>query len=202
MRWRKAPSFHRLSRVARLSETQSVAGVIWSVSMASRFFPGRLGSQKMSARPRTGFMVGFYRRVRGGASEARSHGCVLSARLQLVERSFKCALYGVHRLALKRVADRGLGARGLQLGEGARGRGTHPEPGVAQELDQTRLDPPVRDAQLAERLGRRLARLVLVFGTRVVEQHRHRARVLERGQAVEDELAQDIAVALAAQLRA
>jgi hypothetical protein len=37
-RYRKAPAFHRSSRVSRLSETQSVAGVIWSVSMASNSF--------------------------------------------------------------------------------------------------------------------------------------------------------------------
>jgi hypothetical protein len=34
------------------AETQSAAGVIWSVSIASRFFPGRAGSQKMRAFPR------------------------------------------------------------------------------------------------------------------------------------------------------
>src|SRR6267378_5409225 len=117
-------------------------------------------------------------------------GFSLSSGFELVERSFESALDGVHRLARERVADRRLGARGLQLGEGAGGRRADPEPGIAQELDQTRLDPPLRDAQLAERLGCRLARLVLVFGTRVIEQDRHRARVLERGQAVEDELTQ------------
>jgi hypothetical protein len=43
----------------RLSDTQSAAGVIWSVSIASRFFVpgGAAGSQKISARPR----------MRGGA---------------------------------------------------------------------------------------------------------------------------------------
>jgi hypothetical protein len=50
--WRNAPDFHRSSSVASDSETQSSAGVIWSVSMASRFFPGCFGSQKISARPR------------------------------------------------------------------------------------------------------------------------------------------------------
>src|SRR5262245_46367830 len=54
IRYLKAPAFHRSSRVSRLSETQSVAGVIWSVSMASSFFllPRTLRSQMMSARPR------------------------------------------------------------------------------------------------------------------------------------------------------
>ncbi len=56
IRWRNDPAFHFSSRVSRLSETQSAAGVIWSVSMASSFFanvvPGRLiGSQKMRAFP-------------------------------------------------------------------------------------------------------------------------------------------------------
>ena len=52
IRWRNDPSFQRLSSSSRLSETQSAAGVIWSVSMASSFFPGRSGSQKISALPR------------------------------------------------------------------------------------------------------------------------------------------------------
>jgi hypothetical protein len=57
IRWRNDPAFHRSSSVSRLSDTQSVAGVIWSVSMASSFFayfvPSSAGSQKMSAWPRT-----------------------------------------------------------------------------------------------------------------------------------------------------
>jgi hypothetical protein len=52
MRWRNEPAFQRSSSVSRLSDTQSGAGVIWSVSMASSFLPGRFGSQKMSACPR------------------------------------------------------------------------------------------------------------------------------------------------------
>ncbi len=51
MRWRKEPAFQRSSSVSRLSETQSAAGVIWSVSIASSFRPGTFGSQKMSALP-------------------------------------------------------------------------------------------------------------------------------------------------------
>ena len=38
IRCRNAPVFQRSSRVSRLSETQSSAGVIWSVSIASSFF--------------------------------------------------------------------------------------------------------------------------------------------------------------------
>src|SRR5258706_3737476 len=55
IRWRKEPAFQRSSSVSRLSETQSFVGVIWSVSIASSFFPGTLGSQKMSALPRIAF---------------------------------------------------------------------------------------------------------------------------------------------------
>src|SRR5205823_10706283 len=47
------PSFQRSSSRSRLSETQASAGVIWSVSIASSFFPGIFGSQKIRARPRT-----------------------------------------------------------------------------------------------------------------------------------------------------
>ena len=52
IRKRNEPAFHRASSVSRVSETQSFDGVIWSVSIASSFFPGTLGSQKMSAFPR------------------------------------------------------------------------------------------------------------------------------------------------------
>src|SRR5262245_48515268 len=52
MRWRNEPAFQRSSSVSRLSETQSAAGVIWSVSIASSFFPGTFRSQKISAFPR------------------------------------------------------------------------------------------------------------------------------------------------------
>src|SRR5919197_1122563 len=57
IRYLKAPSFHRSSRRSRLSESQSSAGVIWSVSMASSFFPGVFGSQRISARPRIAFLA-------------------------------------------------------------------------------------------------------------------------------------------------
>ena len=57
IRYRNDPAFHFSSSVSRLSDTQSAAGVIWSVSMASSFLakrvPGRLiASQKISALPR------------------------------------------------------------------------------------------------------------------------------------------------------
>ncbi len=52
IRWRNEPAFQRSSSVSRLSDTQSFVGVIWSVSIASSFFPGTFGSQKMSALPR------------------------------------------------------------------------------------------------------------------------------------------------------
>src|SRR5437867_6628268 len=52
MRYRNEPAFQRSSRRSRLSEMQSVDGVIWSVSIASSLRPGTLGSQKMSAWPR------------------------------------------------------------------------------------------------------------------------------------------------------
>ena len=52
IRYRNAPAFQRSSSFSRLSETQSAAGVIWSVSMASSFRPGFFGSQKINARPR------------------------------------------------------------------------------------------------------------------------------------------------------
>ncbi len=57
IRCRNDPAFHFSSSVSRLSDTQSAAGVIWSVSMASSFLanfvPGRLiGSQNTRARPR------------------------------------------------------------------------------------------------------------------------------------------------------
>ena len=57
MRYRNEPAFQRSSSVSRLSETQSAAGVIWSVSIASSFLPGVFGSQKMSASPRIGAMT-------------------------------------------------------------------------------------------------------------------------------------------------
>src|SRR5881397_565043 len=86
IRWRKAPAFHRSSRVARLSETQSSAGVIWSVSMASSFFPGRLGSQKMRARPRMVFMTESVLRRAAAALPEAAHGVELAEHLDEARR--------------------------------------------------------------------------------------------------------------------
>src|SRR5207249_5307841 len=105
MRWRKAPAFQRSSNVARLSETQSDAGVIWSVSIASSFFPGRLGSQKMRARPRMG-LIDVILSPRAGA-------CQLSGGPKLVEGSFEGAQHHIHRLPLEGFADRRFGSGGL-----------------------------------------------------------------------------------------
>src|SRR5262249_29376759 len=52
IRYRNDPAFHFSSSDPRLSDTQSEAGVIWSVSIASSFSPARFGSQKISAFPR------------------------------------------------------------------------------------------------------------------------------------------------------
>ena len=72
IRWRKEPAFQRSSSVSRLSETQSAAGVIWSVSIASSFLPGTFGSQKMSALPR---IAGAG--TSAAASEGRGPGSVV-----------------------------------------------------------------------------------------------------------------------------
>ena len=76
MRWRKEPAFHRSSSVSRLSETQSAAGVIWSVSIASSFLPGTLRvpeDERLAADRRRGLIgggvggPGARQRVLGGA---------------------------------------------------------------------------------------------------------------------------------------
>src|SRR5512144_1137871 len=121
---------------------------------------------------------------------------------QIVQRSFEGALDTVHGLPGERVAERGLRAGGLEPRERARGGGADAEPGVAQELDQPRLGPLVQDPQLPQRLGRGLAGLVLEGGPGVFEEDRDRPGILEDHEAVEDEVAQDVAMALPAQLGA
>src|SRR5256885_1930175 len=56
IRYRNDPAFQRSSSVSRLSDTQSAAGVIWSVSIASSFFffSSTFRSQKIRALPRMG----------------------------------------------------------------------------------------------------------------------------------------------------
>ena len=73
-RWRKDPAFQRSSSVARLSETQSAEGVIWSVSMASSLLARalRIPQDERAApdRPRGGGRTGS-----GRARRAEGLGC-------------------------------------------------------------------------------------------------------------------------------
>src|SRR2546428_407412 len=125
MRYRKAPAFHRSSSVARLSETQSSAGVIWSVSIASSFFPGRLGSQKIKARPRMVFMKRVYRAARRhrypsprtawSSARAACETGSLSSAANVVEGTLERAPHRIEGLGLQHILDAGLRAGRFQL---------------------------------------------------------------------------------------